>query len=41
MIKTYKKIRPKVMAAFREGDILLKPEAMKELRKKGINPIGI
>ena len=38
MIKTYKGI----MEAFREGsDVLLKPEAMKDLRKKGINPIGI
>lgn len=42
MIKTYKGIRPKLMEAFREGsDVLLKPEAMKDLRKKGINPIGI
>ena len=42
MIKTYKGISPKLMEAFREGsDVLLKPEAMKDLRKKGINPIGI
>ena len=42
MIKTYNKIRPKATAAFREGsDIILKPNAMKDLRKKGINPIGI
>lgn len=42
MIKTYNKIRPKLHAAFKEGsDVLLKPETMKDLRKKGINPIGI
>lgn len=36
------KIRPKAEAAFREGsDIILKPKAIKDLRKKGINPIGI
>ena len=34
--------KSKLMEAFREGsDILLKPEAIKDLRKKGINPIGI